>query len=64
MKQSNSRAIRVLGKAMNELQLRQPVINLVHSNPYSWYEIRIRKLNQTATTRIPRPNPAGLKLVG
>jgi len=39
-------------------------LQLVVSNPYSWYEIRVRKLNQTASTRIPRPNPAGLKLVG
>ena len=39
-------------------------LQLVVSNPYSWYELRVRKLNQTASTRIPRPNPAGLKLVG
>jgi hypothetical protein len=39
-------------------------LQLVVSNPYNWYELRVRKLNQTASTRIRRQNSVGLKLVG
>lgn len=48
---------------MNQLDS-TPSLHLVQSESYSWYELTMLKLNRVSNTRIPRQNPAGLKLVG
>lgn len=39
-------------------------LKLVASNPYTWYELTVRKLNKQTAARDIRQNLVGLKLVG
>ena len=60
-------ALRQLWASMDDLitALDRPAYaRLAQSEPYSWYELRLRKIDKAQRTASTRENKAGLRLVG